>query len=355
MTATVSTLACVLPPRVAQRVLWDEFFATHYAADPHAERIWNRCGVEHRHGAVDPRVEDLRTAGTGHRMRRFLEEALPLGKQAVSAGLDGAGLRPDEVDLFAVVTCTGYASPGLDVQLARDLGMSPRVERLHVGHMGCYAALPALASLADSVQARGLRAVLLSVELTSVHVQPPSRERDQVVAHALFSDAAAAAVLQPAAAGLTIVDITARTDFPQAPLMTWHVTDLGFRMALSPDVPAVLQRHVRGVVNELLARHQLSIDDVSGWAVHPGGPRIIDVVEDQLGLTQSQTQTSRAVLRDHGNCSSATVLIVLQRLIPDVPVGGHVVALAFGPGLTLYAALLRRVQATAQGPSVSAR
>jgi predicted naringenin-chalcone synthase len=119
--------------------------------------------------------------------------------------------------------------------------------------------------------------------------------------------------------------------------MTWDVTDLGFRMGLSARVPDVLSRHVGGVVDELLAGAGLRTEDVAGWAVHPGGPRILDVVRDELGLAEEQMEASRRVLTEHGNCSSATVLLVLQEL---ADVDGPVVAMAFGPGLTLYAALL---------------
>jgi predicted naringenin-chalcone synthase len=108
-------------------------------------------------------------------------------------------------------------------------------------------------------------------------------------------------------------------------------------------VPEVLERHVEGVVDDLLAEHGYVRDDVAGWAVHPGGPRIVDVVADRLGIDGSEVEASRAVLREHGNCSSATVLLVLDELrrTRTLPSGAPVVALAFGPGLTLYAALLR--------------
>jgi alkylresorcinol/alkylpyrone synthase len=119
--------------------------------------------------------------------------------------------------------------------------------------------------------------------------------------------------------------------------MTWDVTDLGFRMGLSPRVPDVLSRHVGSVVQELLDDAGLRTEDVAGWAVHPGGPRILDVVQEQLGLSDAQMAASRHVLAEHGNCSSATVLLVLEEL---ADVDGPVVAMAFGPGLTLYAALL---------------
>ena len=141
-----------------------------------------------------------------------------------------------------------------------------------------------------------------------------------------------------------MVDVVARTDASTADHMTWDVTDLGFRMGLSPAVPAVLARHARPVVEDLLGRHGIAVEDVSGWAVHPGGRRIVEVVGEALELPEHHLAPSYAVLDEVGNCSSSTVLLVLERVFAeqDVPRGGTVVAMAFGPGLTLYAALLRR-------------
>jgi predicted naringenin-chalcone synthase len=245
--------------------------------------------------------------------------------------------------MFAVVSCTGYATPGIDILTARDVGFPDDAQRLVVGHMGCYAALPALGAAADAVTARGLTAVLLCVELPSLHVQPTERDAGQVVAHALFGDAAAAVVLRPGGPGLEVVDVAARTDDAHLDAMTWHVTDLGFRMGLSPRVPDVLARHVRPMVADLLARHRLTVDDVAGWAIHPGGPRILDVCADRLDLSSHDLSASCGVLREFGNCSSATVLLVLDRITRAgmLQDGDHAVALAFGPGLTLYAVLLR--------------
>jgi predicted naringenin-chalcone synthase len=140
-----------------------------------------------------------------------------------------------------------------------------------------------------------------------------------------------------------VVDVVARTDVGTADHMTWDVTDLGFKMGLDPRVPDVLGRHAQPVVAELLARHGLAPQDVRGWAVHPGGRRIVEVVGEVLGLSDSQLAPSYDVLRDVGNCSSATVLLVLERVQDslDLAPGDPVVAMAFGPGLTLYAALLR--------------
>jgi predicted naringenin-chalcone synthase len=325
-----------------QQGLWDGFFAEHYAGSRIAERVWQSSGITTRHGVVDPRHEDVSSLGTGARMERYLAEAMPLGKDAVSQALDAAEIGADDVDLFGVVSCTGYATPGVDILLARDLGMPAGVQRLLVGHMGCYAALPGLAAVADSVAARSLTAVLLCLELPSLHVQEATDEVQQMVAHALFSDAAAAVVVAPDAHGLQVVDTVARTDVATLDHMTWDITDHGFRMGLSARVPDVLARHVADVVAELLAKHGVRREEVAGWAVHPGGPRILDVCAEQLALPDGALDASWATLRDFGNCSSATVLLVLDELQRRTPVphGGYVVMLAFGPGLTLYATLL---------------
>jgi predicted naringenin-chalcone synthase len=336
--AVLTGAGSALPAALEQEAAWDGFFAGHYADVRAAKRIFLGAGVRQRHAVANPLDEDLSNWGTGARMERYVQEALPLGKQAVAGALDAAGLAPGDVGLFAVATCTGYATPGLDIRLASDLGMPPGLQRLLVGHMGCYAAIPGLAAVGDFVAARSRPAVLLCCELTSLHVQPAERDLEQVVAHALFSDAAAAVVVEPGAGrGRRLAGVVARTDASTADLMTWDVTDLGFRMGLSPRVPGVLSKHVGEAVDELLAGAGLRVEDVAGWAVHPGGPRIIDVVRDELGLAEEQVAASRHVLSEHGNCSSATVLLVLQEM---ADVDGPIVAMAFGPGLTLYAALL---------------
>jgi len=336
--AVLTGAAAALPAPLDQDAVWEGFFARHYDGVRSARRIFAAAGVRSRHAVANPMDEDVSGWGTGARMERYIQEALPLGKQAVAGALDDAGLAPGDVGLFAVATCTGYSTPGLDIRLASDLGMPPGLQRLLVGHMGCYAAIPGLAAVSDFVAARARPAVLLCCELTSLHVQPAQADLQQVVAHALFSDAAAAVVLEPGARrGRRLAGVVARTDPSTADHMTWDVTDLGFRMGLSPRVPDVLARHVGDVVAELLDGAGLAVEDVAGWAVHPGGPRILDVVRDQLGLAEGQMAAARRVLAEHGNCSSATVLLVLQEL---ADVDGPVVAMAFGPGLTLYAALL---------------
>src|SRR5205823_1637228 len=189
-------------------------------------------------------------------------------------------------------------------------------------------------------------AALLCLELTSLHLQPPTSDPRQAVVHALFGDAAAAVVVQPSTdrpTALRLVDLAAATDPATADHMTWDITDQGFRMGLSPRVPEVLARHIGPLIGRLLDRHRLGIADIGHWAVHPGGPRILTTVADGLGLKPAALAPSLQVLADRGNCSSATVLLVLDTLRRSGTVfaGDYVVGVAFGPGLTLYACLLR--------------
>ena len=217
----ITGAASACPPSRSQEQLWDGFFAGHYQQNRLARRVFSSAGVRHRHCAVDPLQEDVSSWSTGRRMARYIDEAVPLAADAVTRALAAADLNPGEVGLLAVVSCTGYATPGVDHQLAAKLGFSTSLQRLFIGHMGCYGAVPGLGAVADYVTARRRPAVLACVELSSLHLQPPTTDLEQIVAHALFSDAAAAVVLEPAAerpgaprgsgVGLAVVDIAACT------------------------------------------------------------------------------------------------------------------------------------------------
>ncbi len=341
--AAIAGIGVAHPPPVRQSDLWEKYFASHYAgvAESLAKRIFANSGVDTRHGAVNPLVEDVSGWSTGARMLRYLPEALSLGRQAIDSALRQAGVAAADVGMLVACSCTGYVTPGLDILLARDLGLPLDSRRVFVGHMGCYAALPGLGVAADYVASHGRPAILLCVEVTSLHVQPAASDPQQVVTHALFSDAAAAVVLVPDGGGPAVVEIGCRTDYATADHMTWKVTDLGFRMGLSPQVPEVLAHHVGPLVSELATRQGWAVSEIGDWAIHPGGPRILDVVADQLDLGGAEMAPSRTCLAAHGNCSSPTVLMILDQILRTRAGGtGPIALLAFGPGLTLYGALL---------------
>ena len=339
VTPVLGGYGVALPRPVDQQQMWQDFFAGHCGGDDRAHRIFRHAGVDTRHFVADPRVDDVSHCSTAERMRRWLSAAVPLGETALVDALADAGIPAGDLGLLTVVSCTGYATPGLDLALAHRLDTAVDLQRTVIGHMGCYAAIPGLRGTADYVRHSGRPAALLCVELTSLHLQPAPLDTEQVVAHALFGDAAAAVIVTPDGPGPEIVDVTARTAIGHTRDMTWQVTDTGFRMTLSPRIPSVLARHLPDTVAGLLHRHGLHVDDIDGWAVHPGGRAVLDVTGTALGLDGTALAASREILRHHGNCSSPTVLMILRRLARQRR--DNTVALAFGPGLTLYGALLR--------------
>ncbi|MHB1930399.1 MAG: type III polyketide synthase [Acidimicrobiales bacterium] len=340
--AVVTGWGSAFPPGRSQEEYWDGYYGPGVDGSRWMRQVFLSAGCLRRHTVFDPTVEDLSTWSTARRMERYLDAALPLAASAAVGALRSAGVGAGELGLMCVASCTGYATPGLDVRLAEVLSAGPGLRRLLLGHMGCHAALPGLGAAADYVAARRRPALLVCAEVCSLHAQPPSTDLEQVVAHALFSDGAAAVVVAPAGAGLEVVELAAATDTSAAGHLRWEVTDLGFRMGLSRRLPDVLACQVGPLVDRLLAERGLCRGDVAGWAVHPGGPRVLDVVADRLGLDAGRLDASWRVLREHGNCSSPTILMVLDEVRAELAGGGGwVVGLAFGPGLTLYGTLLR--------------
>lgn len=338
VTPVIAGYGVAVPGTMRQDEMWDGFFARHTDGSARSEQIFRNAGVDTRHGVVDPRKEDVSQWSTARRLARYEDASIQLGEQALRSALIESNVSADDLDLLTVVSCTGYATPGLDIRLADRLGASPDMQRVFIGHMGCYAAIPGLSTVANHVRVRRRPAALLCVELTSLHLAPGPIDTEQTVAHALFSDAAAAVVLVPDGEGLTVVDVTSRTDPAHADDMTWRITDQGFRMGLSARVPRVLGRHLPAAMGSLLRPHGRELADVDAWAVHPGGRAILDVAQKSLELSTDQLDASRKVLRDHGNCSSATILLVVRELARRHP--RDLVATAFGPGLTVYSALL---------------
>jgi len=303
--------------------------------------------IAERQCAIDLPAFYQRPRSTGERMAAYRDVAYTLGGEALRAALArGSATRAaDAITDLCVVSCTGYTAPGLDVLLARDLGLPRDVRRVNVGHMGCFGALVGLRQCLAAVRAYpDATAAMLSVEVCSLHLSP-SEDPEILTSFALFGDAAAALTLgyDETATGPEVVDAYCAADFASADQMSWTITDQGFVMGLSPRVPVTLRRNIAGVVEGLLAPHGLRPSDITHWLAHPGGPSILTVIQRQLELSDEQMTLSWQTLRDHGNCSSATVLLILEALLRSGKPrrGEWGVMMAFGPGLTLETCLLR--------------
>lgn len=305
-------------------------------------RMAQRAGIAHRYstlGIAPPGSNAADSEGfyrrgqfpsTAARMQRYDAAALPLAMRAVEQldiG-DTAGITH-----LIVASCTGFAAPGLDLQIVDGLGLKSTVERTLVGFMGCYAAINALKLSRHIVRSEPKAKVLvLSLELCTLHLQETS-DLEQVLSFLVFGDGCAAALISSEPTGLELERFHAEMAPAMADQITWNIGDTGFDMYLSGQVPASL-RHALTEGRERIL-DEASTDAFGLWAIHPGGRTVLDAVEAAFALPPEALSASREVLRRFGNMSSATVLFVLKTLL-DHPQekGARGCAMAFGPGLT---------------------
>ncbi len=339
-------LATAVPPKCYRQEDVLEIFRQFLSSNPHTDTIFAHAGIGSRYLAVDGAYyEQERT--TQQRNERYMEEAIPLGALAIQRCLAKAGMQAQDIDDFIVVSCTGIDIPGLDLRLAGELGMPPWLHRTCVLGMGCYGAFPGLLRAGEAALARpGSTALMLAVELCSLHFQPGDTSVENVVSSALFADGAAAALIsarEPAGNMPLLIDSATYCDYQTFDHMAFHLTDHGFRMSLSAYVPRLLAAKIEEFVDTFLARNGLSRSAVRHWGIHPGSQKILDYVQNRLSLAEEQLAPSRKVLYEYGNMSSATILFVLKEIQrQSQPVSGdYGVLMSFGPGLTMEAALVR--------------
>ncbi len=349
----LASIGTALPVhRFTQQQLLESYTSLYPELNTRLTRVvFESARIEHRHAVIGDLAEYWsEPRSTAARNDRYIAEALPLGRAAVTRALDNAGLTPQDIDDFIVVSCTGLDTPGLDLRLAGEMGMRADLRRTIIGSMGCYGAFPGLNRALTTVQARpGSRALLLCVELGTLHMQRDS-SRETIISSALFADGAAALVLSSHAddsghAGPRpqLIDNETRCDYQTLDDMSFHVTDEGFRMYMSSYVPNVLAANIAALLEPLLTRNGLLPNAIRHWGIHPGGARILDYLQESLDLGDEAMAPSFNVLRQCGNMSSATILFVLDNLQQNSApqAGEYGLLLAFGPGLTMEAALLR--------------
>jgi alpha-pyrone synthase len=318
-------------------------YAPRLLEDGRARRLFgrmvDRCGIDCRYSVLEPsaRAGQLDDAGlyregafadTGARMRVYEQRA---GDLAFRAAVD----LDDDLDgitHLVVVSCTGFAAPGLDLDLIDRLALNPRVERTGIGFMGCYAALNALRLARHVVRSEpDARVLIVSVELCTLHLQETS-DLEQVLSFLIFADGAAAALVTGERRGLALDRSTTVLVREAADQITWRIGRTGFDMKLSGGVASTIAASLPPRLAEILSG--APADAIEHWAIHPGGRSILDAVARALALEPNQLAPSRDVLRRYGNMSSATVLFVLKDMLAS-RVRGPGCAIAFGPGLAI--------------------
>ena len=310
-------------------------------------RIVAASGIDTRYGVLP--AEEVLGLSTEARMQAYERLAPELAERAAQAALREAGVRAGDVTDLVVVSCTGFSAPGVDVELVRKLGLRPTVHRTMVGFMGCFGAIVGLRTAVGACAAdHAAVCLVVCVELCSLHLRSdPSSEN--LVASALFADGAAAALVVGDRAPPTRPDAPAhgghgRVTTGRGRIITrgrdwisWRITDAGFAMTLSRQVPGALGAVVPAIVDEAVALGDARPDC---FVVHPGGPGILDAVDDGLALGGGfGIEAARDVLRRYGNMSSGTVLFVLAETLRR---GYRPPALlvAFGPGLAVETLLI---------------
>lgn len=358
MTARILSIGTATPPTTITQDRIRDFFV----AQPDTSRLTQRliratfdaAEIERRHTVLPEFAEAggdgifvdalgvLRSPGTALRNAEYIRYAPELSRRAAQAALDEAGVTASEITHVVTASCTGCFAPGPDFRIVRDLGLAGTTERYHLGFIGCAAAFPALRA-AERMCAAQSDAVVLVVctELCSLHIRPSSSP-DQIVSSSVFADGSAAAVVTADAGDRAGLDMerfgTALTSEGEQD-MAWTIGEDGFEMVLTGEVPRIIGREIRGAVDGFLAG-----EVPTAWAVHPGGRSILDRVQAGLELAPDALAASRAVLRDYGNMSSATVMFILRDMLHDDALASDatIAGLAFGPGLTVESALLTK-------------
>lgn len=343
-TAHINRIATAVPRNDVHHVFVD--FASRQIPDTRHRalftRMAERSGIAHRFSPLVP-APDAREAvddggfytlgrfpSTAARMRKFEEAAPDLAARAVE-GLE-LGADAARITHLVVISCTGFAAPGLDFALIDRFGLSPSVERTMVGFMGCYAAVNGLKLARHIVRSEpSARVLVVSIELCTLHLQETS-ELEQLLTFMVFGDGCAAALVTADPVGLSLEGFHALRIPQSAQEITWNVRDQGFDMVLSGRVPAAIGQALDQGRMDLVPGGRL--DEVDLWAVHPGGRSVLDAVEAGLDLGPDALKHSRAVLHANGNMSSATIMFVLESLMrAGGTAGASGCGMAFGPGL----------------------
>jgi len=302
---------------------------------------------------------------TGQRMRLYDLYASELAIASAKQAIQSSDRSSDCITHLVTVSCTGFASPGVDVSLIKSLSLAPTVQRIHVGFMGCHGAVNGIRAAMNIANSDPMATVLVCcVELCSLHCrfQWGSEDNEKIIGNALFGDGSASLIIanndaedndirDHKSADWEIIDTgSVLIDDSQASLR-WDIGDHGFEMVLNSDIGGRIESALSNWLSQWLKHRNLSFEDIDCWAVHPGGPKIISSVQSSLKLTDQQLSVSLDVLNRYGNMSSPTVLFILEEFRKTLSATKghgqtakatpkHALIIAFGPGMVAEIALL---------------
>lgn len=277
----------------------------------------------------------------------WIEVGLEIGEQALCRALAAAGVEPEQLSAIFVTSVTGIAAPSLDARLVNRMGLSRNIKRIPIFGLGCVAGAAGIARAADYVRGYPRQtAALLSIELCSLTLQRDDLSMAHLISALLFGDGAAATIVAGDEVESNGPEILATKSifYPNTErTMGWDISEKGFRIVLSPDVPETVLRHLGADVDEFLAEQNLQRSDVKSWVMHTGGPKVLEATAEALALSKKDLEASWECLRRVGNLSSTSVLLVLEDVYKNRrPAPGTLSILAaMGPGFCSELVLLR--------------
>jgi alpha-pyrone synthase len=322
--------------------------------------IYRATGIEERYSVLSdycksagqfeffPNDPEVPFPSTSARMKMYKDNALQLALAAIKNCLSQIeGFNNKDITHVITVSCTGMYAPGIDIEIVKELNLEPTTRRTAINFMGCYGVFNAI-KVADAICKAEPKAIVLiaSVEICSIHFQK-TMSIGNMLSNAIFADGSGAIIVQAEAKQKKYLTLEAfHCDLipHTSEEMTWHISDNGFDIELSPYVPEVIKSGIAGFTDKLLKIFELTLADVDYYAIHPGGIKILEVCEEKLNISKEQNKFSYHVLRNYGNMSSATILFLLKAILDDINENDHqktIFSCAFGPGLTLESMLLR--------------
>lgn len=320
------------------------------------ELLYDRSGIAYRYSVVPdysltersfyPATPDLEPFPLlEKRMQWYEQHAAALSMRAIEQCIEGY-LDKDELTWLITVSCTGMSAPGLDIQIVQQMDLQPSIRRSSVNFMGCYAAIHAL-KLADAICKADADACVMIVctELCTLHFQK-GNDMDNITSSLLFGDGAAAVLVTGASykgKGLHIASFHSEVVLQGRQDMAWNLSGKGFLMHLSAYIPQLLKTGITPLLEKALQQSGIGREEITRWAFHPGGKKILETIQTELQLNEDDLAPSFSILNDYGNMSSPTVLFVLQTIIQQLSGNKEkIFAAAFGPGLTMETVILEQ-------------
>lgn len=356
----IISIGTALPPYRHQQGDILEFMLNAYQPEADDRRkirlLYERSGIEMRYSVIPdyssdiserqfyPRTIDMEPFPTlEQRMDLYHDNATTLSVDAINNCIDGY-IKPSEITWLITVSCTGLSAPGLDISVMQQLNLAPNIKRSSINFMGCYAAVHAL-KMADNIckASPQEKVLIVCTELCTIHFQKGC-DMDSIASGLLFADGSAAVLVSgDDNEGISIKHFYSEIALQGHDDMAWNISGKGFLMRLSAYIPQLLQAGIEPLLKNALLESGLQKEEISHWAIHPGGKKILESVQKELKLSAEDMSVSFDVLRRYGNMSSPTILFVLKEIIGNVKRNGNkIFAAAFGPGLTMETLILEK-------------